>query len=219
MSDWLYGYIAAFGTPLLFLTTFASCLALPVPSSLMMLAAGAFAASGDLSLLSVVLAALAGAVAGDQAGYWLGTRGGRWIDRATSKGKARAAADRARDMLERRGGVAVFLSRWLASPLGPYVNFAAGATRMDRRRFTLWDVAGEAVWVTIYVGLGWLFGERIDMIETVTGNISGLLAGLVLLAGSFALLRQQLREHRQRQEHASAHGDGRGQKHGRRSGD
>lgn len=52
MSDTLLQLLATYGAPLLALTTFASCLALPVPSSLMMLAAGAFVASGDLSASS-----------------------------------------------------------------------------------------------------------------------------------------------------------------------
>lgn len=194
MSEWLYGYLATFGVPLLFLTTLASCLALPVPASLLMLAAGAFAASGDLTLGTVVLAAFAGAVIGDQAGYTVGHRGLRRFVRPGRGGKVGATLERARDMLERRGGVAVFFSRWLVSPLGPYVNFAAGAARMPRLRFSLWGAAGEAVWVGVYVGLGWTFAENIDAVETVTGNVTGLLAGLVLMGLSAAALRHQVRE-------------------------
>ncbi|MGA1233177.1 MAG: DedA family protein [Lutimaribacter sp.] len=69
MSAWLLQSLATWGLPLLFATTFASCLALPVPASLMMLAAGAFVASGDLPASGVCLAALFGAIAGAQLGY------------------------------------------------------------------------------------------------------------------------------------------------------
>ena len=74
MTDWLLALVPQYGVWLLAVCTFLSCLALPVPASILMLAAGGFVAAGDLSLTGSVAAALAGAVAGDQAGYF----GGRW---------------------------------------------------------------------------------------------------------------------------------------------
>ena len=71
MSALALSLIADYGVPILFCVTFLSCLALPVPSSLLMLASGGFAATGDLSLTAVLLAAFIGAVLGDNSGYWL----------------------------------------------------------------------------------------------------------------------------------------------------
>ncbi|MDP5362716.1 MAG: DedA family protein, partial [Paracoccaceae bacterium] len=71
MSELALALIADYGVPLLFAVTFLSCLAIPVPSSLLMLASGGFAATGDLTLSSVVLAAYVGAVLGDNSGYWI----------------------------------------------------------------------------------------------------------------------------------------------------
>ena len=97
MSDTLLQLLATYGAPLLALTTFASCLALPVPSSLMMLAAGAFVASGDLSASAVAAAAFAGAAAGDQLGYFAGRGGGAFIERKlASRPKRRRLYSRAR---------------------------------------------------------------------------------------------------------------------------
>jgi len=48
MTDLILTLAADYGVPLLFSVTFLSCLALPVPSSLLMLASGGFAAAGDL---------------------------------------------------------------------------------------------------------------------------------------------------------------------------
>ena len=138
------------GPVILALATFLSCLALPVPSSILMLSAGAFAASGDLNLATVVLAALAGAVLGDQAGFLLGRAGqGRIATLATRSDAARRLAADASRLIQHRGNTGVFLSRWLFSPLGPYVNFAAAGLGMDRSRFTLWAALGEVVWVTL----------------------------------------------------------------------
>lgn len=183
MSSAYFAVIADWGVPVLALATFLSCLAVPVPTSLMMLAAGAFAASGDLSLASAALAAFAGAVLGDQAGFGLGRSGGQALSGWIARRPARALLmQRAGAGLARRGATAVFLSRWLFSPLGPYVNLLAGAARMNWGRFTLAGSAGEAVWVALYVGLGYAFGGQIAMIAELAANAVGLLTSAVLAA-------------------------------------
>ncbi|MGI3167732.1 DedA family protein [Pseudooceanicola sp. C21-150M6] len=194
MTDWLMEALALGGVPVLMLVTFLSCLAMPVPSSLLMLGGGALAASGDLSLWSVALGAYGGAVTGDQVGYQIGHSGSEWLRRRAGSGRRGAIAmARAEAMLEARAGLAVFLSRWLLSPLGPYVNFAAGAARLDRLRFTLWDLAGEAVWVSLYVGLGYAFGSRIEMIAEISQNAVGLLAALAVMVVAALWMRRALK--------------------------
>ena len=72
MTDWLLALVPQYGVWLLVACTFLSCLGLPIPASILMLTAGGFVAAGDLSLTGNVAAALGGAVAGDQAGYFGG---------------------------------------------------------------------------------------------------------------------------------------------------
>ena len=156
--------------------------------------AGAFAASGDLSLAGIAAAALAGAVAGDQVGYVLGKRGGALIERMTQGHPRRAALiDRARAALQKRGPQAVFLSRWLVSPLGPYVNFAGGAAHLPRASFTFWSAAGECIWVGTYIGLGYGFSGQINAVAEITADVSGIVAmGCATLILAWAL-RARLR--------------------------
>ncbi len=193
MTETLIGLIPQYGVALMFLATFLSCLALPVPSSLIMLTGGAFAAGGDLSLLSVSLGAWAGALIGDQTGFAIGRWGSHYIDAFVAKYPKRAVLiERARAFTEKWGGPGIYFSRWLVSPLGPYVNFLAGSARMNWARFTAWDVAGEATWVVIYVGLGYTFAGQIEAVADVLGNLSGALAaGLVTIAlGRFLFKRK-----------------------------
>lgn len=187
MTDWLLTALAASGVPLLFLTTFFSCLMVPLPSSLIMLAAGAFAAGGDFSLIAVLTGSYLGAVLGDQTGYAAGRFVRPRIERRLD-GRARAARMllTARQRLSERGGMTVFLTRWLFSPLGPYVNLMAGAGGFSWRRFSFASAAGESVWVALYAGLGWAFASHIDMIADFSGNLTGALAAVavgVLLGG------------------------------------
>ena len=201
MTDWLPELVADWGVAVIALTTFLSCLALPVPASLVMLTGGAFTATGDLALWTVAAGALAGAVLGDQAGYSLGWRAGTALaPRIAAKPRRATALARARGIIEERGGAGVFFSRWLVSPLGPWVNLAAGAAEMHRGRFTLWAVAGEIIWVALYVGLGRAFAEYLDAVAEIAADVSGIIAGAVVAIGLGLWLRAALRREQRRRK-------------------
>lgn len=201
MTDTIFALVTTYGTWAILASAFLSCLALPIPTSLMMLAGGAFAAAGDLALGEVVLAAFAGAVAGDQTGYLLGRLGGApLVERAASGPRRREMIGRARTLLDRRGGAGVFLSTWAVAPLGPWVNFVAGAGGLGWARFTLADIAGEAIWVVLYVTLGMAFASQIGAIASLAGNVAGILSALSVAAMSIWWIRGAMK----RREHAES---------------
>lgn len=184
MTDMILTLAADYGVLLLFCVTLLSCLALPVPSSLLMLACGGFAAAGDLSLVAVMAGAYAGAVIGDNLGYWiaraLGVRLNDWLSKRPKRASLR---DKSEAYMMKWGGASIFYSRWLVAPLGPYINYVSGLTGVQWPRFTLWSMAGEAVWVGLYVGLGYAFADNIMAISSLLGNLSGFLAALVVAIG------------------------------------
>ncbi|MDX1780655.1 MAG: VTT domain-containing protein [Thalassovita sp.] len=186
MTDQLLALLPDYGAPFLALITLLSCLALPVPASLFMMAAGGFAAAGDLSLWLIILSALAGAVTGDQLGFFLGQTGSGVLQRIEKRGGRQAMAlAKATALTRERGNIAVFLSRWLLSPLGPYVNYAAGAARMRWHRFSLASLGGETIWVAIYIGIG---AGTMDQLETLWPVISDMLGLLAAVAVTLLLL-------------------------------
>jgi membrane protein DedA with SNARE-associated domain len=194
MTETLLALVPTYGLYIVALATALSCMALPIPSSLIMLTAGAFVAAGDLNGAATFTTALAGAILGDQAGFTLGQRGSLWLDRARQNaGKSARLIARAEGLAARWGGMGVFLSRWLFSPIGPYMNLVMGATRMNRTRFTLWGALGEVVWVTIYVGLGYVFGDQIEAVASIAGNFSGVLAAGAVTLGLGLWLRAVIR--------------------------
>lgn len=184
MSDFILTLVANYGVPIVFCVTFLSCLAFPVPSSLLMLASGGFAATGDLSLNSVLAAAFSGAVIGDNTGYWIarmsGDRMGGWLEKHP---KRAALRHKSQSFMEKWGGASVFFSCWLVAPLGPYVNYVSGLTRFTWLRFALWGIAGEVVWVSLYVGLGFTFADNITLIASMLSNASGFITAMGVAIG------------------------------------
>ena len=197
MSDTIFALVTEYGAFVIFASAFLSCLALPIPTSLMMLSGGAFVAVGDLDLATVVVSALGGAILGDQMGYLIGRYGGVLIIDKLARSPARQAVlTRARALVDRRGALGVFFSTWLVAPLGPWVNFIAGATGLSWMRFAVWDVLGEMIWVTVYVGLGYSFASQISTIATVAGDVVGLVAAVSVAVAMVAWIRATLKARR-----------------------
>lgn len=205
MSDVVLSLITEFGAYVIFASAFLSCLALPIPTSLMMLSGGAFVATGDLSLWTVGLAAYSGAILGDQAGFFLGRWGGApLVTRLARTPARRAVLERARALIDRRGSAGVFLSTWLLAPLGPWVNFTAGATGFSWARFALWDILGETIWVSVYIGLGYAFSSSISTVADLLGNLVGLLVAITVAAVMILWIRAILRQQRANRDKTAA---------------
>ena len=199
MSETVFTLITSYGIYVIFASTFLSCLMLPLPTSLMMLSGGAFVASGDLVLWQVIAAAYGGAVIGDQAGYLIGRCGGTPLVEKIARSPSRAAAlSRARTMVDRHGGLGVFFSTWLTAPLGPWVNLIAGATGLSWRRFTIWDLLGETIWVSLYVGLGFVFSRQIGAVVDIMSDVIGLVVAVTVAIVMTAWIRGTLRQRKKR---------------------
>lgn len=193
MTDTFLNLTSTYGVWIVVLSAYLSCLAIPIPTALVMLAAGAFAASGDLEFSTLLPAAWLAAVLGDQTGYWIGRGAGhRVIDTVGRSPKRMALIDRARRTVLENGGLGVFFSTWLFAPLGPWVNLTAGVAGLGWLRFTVWDVAGEAIWVTGYLSLGFAFGDKLDALSSLMSNLSGFLVAALAAIGFGWLLRKRL---------------------------
>lgn len=188
-SEALLALLPVHGPWLMAVVTFAACLMIPAPASLMLLAGGAFSAAGDLDWRYLAAGALAGAAAGDLTCWRLGGV----IGPRLAQGRGAEMLARARALLERHGVLAVYFSRWLFSPLGPYVNLVAGAAGMGLARLLPPLLAGEATWIAIYLGLGRVFGANYEAVEQLASSALGLAAagGVAAMAGRWLWKRRR----------------------------
>jgi membrane protein DedA with SNARE-associated domain len=183
LTDYLLSTLGLYGPAVLFAVLLVGAVGLPTPGSLLLLVAGSFVEQGEMGLWPVLLLSFAGAVLGDQIGFAVGRWGGRRLSLRLSRrfgGERRLRS--AEEWLKRWGDAGVFLSRWLLSPLGSPVNLVAGASGYPWRRFLFYDLLGEALWVVGYVMLGEFFGDGAEELNSVLGDFTWAVVGLLAAA-------------------------------------
>jgi membrane protein DedA with SNARE-associated domain len=159
-----------------------------LPGETALIAAAIYASNGHLSILAVIAVASAGAIIGDNIGYWLGREGGRRLlyKFAPLRRFAERVLPPAERFFERHGGKAVFLARFFGG-LRVTGAWMAGITRMEWWRFLVWNAAGGIVWAVL-VGVIAFYGGHAaaDVIEQY-GLYGGIALAVLIVLGLVAL--------------------------------
>lgn len=170
---------------------------LPIPGETSLIAAGVLASQhGRVSIVLVILVAASAAIAGDNVGFVIGRRGGRWLLERDGRWLAarRRLLERGEAFFARHGPKTVFLGRWLPG-LRVTAALLAGANRMRWRTFLAWNALGGIGWA-VSVGLGaFLLGQAAARLFRTAGLV-GL--GAVVLAAVAALVWHVLHRRRRR---------------------
>ncbi|TWU31814.1 DedA family protein [Novipirellula artificiosorum] len=178
-------WIAAYGLLVLGLAIFGAAVGIPLPSTLFVIAAGAFVRQGVLDRAWTPVCVLACAVLGDVVSYGMGRSARVAIE---SRFRERPKWQRAHAALLKRGGVAIYLTRWMLTAFAVPTNLTAGCGGYPFARFLAFDVAGELTWIFVFGGLGYAFGSQWEVIGNLASDFSGLLVGIVLLVAGVYLL-------------------------------
>ncbi|HMQ54522.1 MAG TPA: DedA family protein [Anaerolineae bacterium] len=188
LSDQLLTWVITYGSPMFALTLFVGALGLPVPGTVLVMAAGGFVRQGVLDAPSTLGLGLAGAVTGDVISYSLGRFARGWLQGRFGHTES---WQKASENIQRRGGIAIYLTRWLVTPLAIPTNLTAGSGGYPLWRFLSFDAAGELTWLLLYGGIGYAFGSQWEVVSDFVSDFSGVIVGVVALgAGLYILLRR-----------------------------
>ena len=187
LSDAALTYIVTYGPFALGLILLLAAIGLPLPSTFAVLASGAFVQQGVLDLTSTLIVGFVFVVVGDTLSYGMGRLLRRPIHRRFGQS---AGWQRAEQYFQQRGALAIYLTRWLLTPIAVPLNLVAGSSGYAAQRFVGFAAAGELTWLIAYGTLGYLFGSQWEAVSDFISNFSGGLVGLVIVGiGVYALLR------------------------------
>ena len=178
-------FVTSYGTwvyALLFLIIFVETgvVVMPfLPGDSLLFVVGAMCGVGLMSYPLAVGLLFVAAVLGDQCNYTIGRYFGpkvfQWED---SRWFNKKAFNQAHAFYERYGGITIIAARFMPF-LRTFAPFVAGISHMSRGKFSLFNIAGGALWVGGIVTAGYFFGN----VPFVKANLDKIIWAMILVPG------------------------------------
>ncbi len=199
LAHHLHGAIATYGYLAIFALVAMESAGIPMPGETVLVTGAILAGEGTLRIYGVIGAAAAGAIIGDNCGYWVGRefgfplvyRYGRYVrldERRLKLGQY---------LFLKHGGKIVFFGRFVAV-LRAFAAFLAGVNHLPWPRFLAFNALGGIAWATIFGAGGYFAGLAF---ETYARPV-GIAALIVALIG--AVIAQRFVNHHEQQLRAAA---------------
>jgi membrane-associated protein len=149
-----------------------------LPGDSLLFAAGAFAASGSLSIWVLIVVLITAAILGDTVNYAVGRIfGQRLLEAKRFRVVKPEHLAHTEEFFERYGGKTIIIARFvpIVRTLAPFV---AGIGRMRYHRFMSFNVVGGVAWVLICTWAGYFFGN----LPFVKKNFSLVVLAIIVLS-------------------------------------
>jgi len=144
---------------------------LPIPAVVVLMAAGALSAHGNMSIGIIILVSVLGCLLGDGIWFWFGRRWGTAAMRLLCRfaDDPRKCSKNAQEKFRRYGLPVLCVSKFIPG-LDGFMPPLAGAQGVPLARFLAADVVGSFLWSGFNVGLGCLFSKQLDIAIRWTGR-------------------------------------------------
>lgn len=154
-----------------------------VPLGPVLVFLGGLASQGFINIAVLWITIYSAVVVGDNLGFFVGRKFGRPIlFRFGTKIIKQQAIEKADRFFIRFGAIAIFFTRFIFATIAAPLNVIAGASDLPWKKYLPAEMAGQAVWASIYVLLGYFFGKQVEkyikMIDQA--NVIGILAVTVI---------------------------------------
>lgn len=194
-------FLLRHGTVVLLVWVFAEQAGVPIPAMPILLAAGALAGDGRMSLPGSLLVAVLAAVAADSIWFLFGRVKGKQVLQLLCRISLEpdSCVRRTEGLFVVQGARSLVVAKFLPG-LSTVAPPLAGVVRMRPWRFLLFDTLGALLWAGTFLGLGYAFSSEIERIAEraeATGGWLGVIVGGALgayVAYKFLARRRFLRQ-------------------------
>ena len=149
-----------------------------LPGDYLIFAAGAFAAIGELNIFLLWILIVIAAILGDTVNYEIGKHFGKKIlnnKKITIIKKENL--QKAEDLVAKYGGAAVFIARFMPI-IRTIVPFVVGIGQLHYPKFIKFNALGGIIWVTLFIIIGYLFGN----IPAVKDHFTLIILAIIFLS-------------------------------------
>jgi membrane protein DedA with SNARE-associated domain len=185
--------------PVLLLLVLVESLGIPLPGEIALVTAAAYASSGQISIVIVIILGALGAIVGGILGYWIGIKGGLPLVARYGGyvGVRQSHIERAHAFFERNGSKTILFGRFIAL-LRTWASVVAGAAAMSFPKFVTYNTIGSIVWAILFGLLGFYFGRDLPLLEKYISRVSFgvLIIGAVGIAVFLIIQRRKARAER-----------------------
>lgn len=195
LSEWILMVMDKLGLVGVALMMFLENVFPPIPSELIMPAAGFAAAIGELSLISVIVAGTIGSVLGALPLYYLGSRldETRLIRLTERYGKYLLITPKdivsAQAWFDRHGKTVVFFGRMIPA-IRSLISIPAGMARMSLLPFLMLTAMGSMIWSALLAYAGFVLGANYEKVGIYIESVSHYVVLLMVLIFSYLLYRR-----------------------------
>lgn len=146
-----------------------------------MVAMGAIAASGAISLTAVLILAFIGAVLGDGGSYLLGRHYHEGIKKFWPFSKHPKLIERGTEFFHRHGGKSVLLGRFVG-PVRAIVPLVVGMMNMSILHFFIFDILAGIGWAVVHIIPGFLIGGSLIVLGAISFRLILVIIIVLVLA-------------------------------------
>ena len=163
-----------------------------IPGETAVVIGGVLAGLGRVNLGVMIAVVVVCAIVGDSVGFEVGRKAGPWLTTHRPL-KGNSAVKYTLGLLERYGGPAVFLGRFIAFARA-VIPGLAGMSGLRYRTFLFWNVLGGICWGVGYTLLGYVVGLSFERILTQIGLWSLAVVGVLVVGVVVFEVRRRRRE-------------------------
>ena len=149
-----------------------------LPGDSLIFASGTFAAIGQMNFPLLLLILIVAAILGDTINYEIGKHFGKKIlNNKKIKLVKEENLEKADNLIKKYGGAAVFIARFMPI-IRTIVPFVVGMGKLQYRKFIKYNALGAVTWVTLFLTIGYLFGN----IPAVKSHFTLILLAIIFLS-------------------------------------
>jgi len=187
-------FVGQYGAVVLFAVVFVEQIGLPLPAIPVLVAAGALAGRGHMSLWMVLGVTVSAALIADLIWYELGRRQGRrvldWLCRIALE--PTSCVTRTETFFLAHGPQALMLAKFIPG-LSTIAPPLAGIVGLRAALFILYDGLGAVLWAGSSVWIGYVFSDQLEQALTYSGQATPLAIGVLALVGGYILYKARAR--------------------------